>query len=909
MSEIIDLNGEWDLVFDPSNNGLDNRWYAAVPTEEMRQVQVPHIWEEAFARKEGSVAFYYKKFDLDASENAKRIFLRFERVSVHATLWINGKKVGENLGSFHEFEFDISKSVKPGDENIICVRVSTNDVAGKIEGNHHGELPVGLPWTRNSFTGIFGNVSLVLGQRACIRTLNVIPDQDAEKATLEMKFSNPRNYQARMRILITNPAGELGIIRKEIKLDKEDALLRVSLQFKELQLWSLETPNLYKVEVYLEKSFGVETRFGFRKFDCLRGADFYLNDMIVKLRGVIYTQDHPNMGLITRDTKKLREELEAIRNLGFNCIRSGGAPLSAEALNLCDEIGLLVFQDLPIYNQRSSKSGLEMVHDTVGQIVNEGNNHPSLVTWVLGAENGTMMLENGTKLLKGLDQHDSTRPAFSNLNNVFADHEQNSRKDTGKLLGVTTKDKIMLYASHRIHPRMHITGPFSDFLRDWANKDSSVREISDLYFGDSTLQDEYEEMVRKMQGKILATTSNHSLLPSPALKSTPQESAGHKFIRNKLKNAYNNPIFSKVWKKPEDFTALANESALRSKAAHVTAIQSNSKVSGFFLDEWADSGSRLCGLIDEQRKDKETKTLTERIAKGTRLLVTGLERDVHCQEEICFHLTLLNELRLEKISVKVDLLDAKNKKLNSVGNDYKTRTSYYDLGELAIESPAKEGRYTLQFTLTSGKDTIDQFSEEILVLQKLEVDDSVNYALLDEAEDSAGAFTMAGGESKVLLISSPSSWNEKVLKAMLEQVRNGKTVIFSELDFEDIDFINDSGLLEHKLEGLWATGANGAAWHYVADNKFFPELPSPLLDETCASLMPAVALRQIEGAEAHLGSFIVNEEGAEEGVALQILPYGNGKIIFNQMPVLENLETSAVADMMFCKLVEYAWKG
>ena len=92
MSKIISLDGDWQMIWDTEDTGISNRWYATYP-EKTQTVSVPHIWERAFDKllMAQDCAFYFKRFTIDDEKQVtKRIFLRFEKIATHATIWLNG---------------------------------------------------------------------------------------------------------------------------------------------------------------------------------------------------------------------------------------------------------------------------------------------------------------------------------------------------------------------------------------------------------------------------------------------------------------------------------------------------------------------------------------------------------------------------------------------------------------------------------------------------------------------------------------------------------------------------------------------------------------------------------------------------------------------------------------------------
>jgi hypothetical protein len=902
MSQIIDLNGDWKFITDSSNEGLENRWYATIP-QDVRDITVPHIWEKD-SEKTGAVGFYYKEFNLDENENPKRMFLRFERISIHSMIWINGKKVGENFGSYHSIEVDISKYAKPGEVNFIAVRVATIDSYGRVNGQSHLELPVGRPRIMQAFSGIYGNVQLVLGQRACIRHLATVCDQDQDRLTIELRFSNPRNFQAKMQIVITDPEGKVGMIRKEARLEKEDASFMLNLTFKELSLWSPNKPNLYTLEVHLEKSFPIIQKFGFRKFDCLRGGDYYLNDKIIKIRGIFYNQEDAGNLLVTQDVALCKKELQSIKSMGFNAIRSGGAPLPPSILGICDEIGLVVFQETPIHEQKSSKQGLEYAKDAIQKMIQEDINHPSVCVWVMGAENSTLMLENGTKLLKTLDQFDSTRPGISNINSIFVDHDGNAKKDTGKLLAVTTKDKIMLYSSTRLHPRANIDANFSKFLSVYNDKSQPNPEVPDLAFGDTAFQDEYEEQVQSTKGKLLISLRNHDLLQDFKKIDRKLSSANQSAYKN-LKEVLGSKEISALWTDPAAFCEEANAVSLRSKIDQVDALFSNARVSGIFIDQWADTGNQLCGFVDEFRETKELEEYGQRIGQGSRLLISGMERSVFAKGDVQFHLAILNEKRIDDVHIEAHIEDSAGKKGSLVKSKFEdASTAFFDLGDFTLKVPNKVGFATLVVSFKDNKgNVIDTRNEPLLILAEQSVPASAKIGYLDEAEDSQAALAVIEGNSKIIVTSTPSSWNEKIMQKLIDVAKSGKTLILTELDHEDIAFINECEVLPFTLESVNCTGSNGGAWHYIIKHDFFPFLTNRILDNTCASIIPNISLNDIPDAQIHVAAVSLQDGDVRRGADLQILPFGKGKLVFCQMPILESLDTSAVSNTLFNELI------
>ncbi|MDR1760110.1 MAG: beta-galactosidase [Fibrobacter sp.] len=939
MNSILDLNGEWELLWDTEDVGITNRWYATYP-EGGEHVQVPHVWENSFEKLSltQDTAYYFKRFFVDEKQIPKRIFLNFERIATHATVWLNGKLIGEHFGAYSPFTLDTSKAIKLGEENVLCLRVANMGSANsRIDfgretkegsGNryaHPSEMPVGLPWTNYPFGGIYGNVSLTLGNAAFISGVELEPDMDQERVGVEVSFNNPRGFQTRLRILMRHPSGTISQMYKELKLEKENATHRFILGIKDWNrqkcVWTLDKPNLFTIELQLEgktgkskdkspsdNSFSVVKTFGFRKFDCIKG-DFYMNDAIVKLQGICYSQHCSSGGLWNANKKLLEKDFKAIKEAGFNAIRSGGAPLTTAALEICDRLGFFVFQELPIHTMRSTPRGLEKAKEVIEEVIKEQRHHPCIAAWILGAENGTLVLENGNKLLKHADQFDMSRPMISNLNSVYLDNEENFRKDAGKLMGVTN-DRVLLYASHRMHLRMAPSANLSYFLAHYCDKEDSEISVPDTTLGDMVFQDDYQEFVRETNGKILVTVKNHSLLPDSPTAITGLRSAKNlkaiKQLYKQLSSFVSNEKLS-IWKDLKSLIADATPIALKSKIDQITALQSNPLVAGYFLDQWADLGVDFSGIVDENRNSKKLGDFLKQISVPTRLLLCGWDSVAAVQSEITFQLSLLNAARLEKIEIEINI-EKDGKVISSQKKEAKGQTSLTQLGVYSIMAPKEAGAYQLVLKLNHEGKTIYSTAETLRVIEPVNVKAAMKQVcfLDNNAETTSDALAALGGKENIIFTASLNSWNDEILARIVEVTKAGKTLLLSDMNREDIEMFNASHHFDSTIESLFTTGANDLSLHYLTEKS--PLLPvfgdKQVLDSLASAVMPSVSLNEIEGAEVFARSVSIAKGEVKTGVDLQSLPYGKGKIVFNQFSIFEGLETNPLADAVFAQIVE-----
>ncbi len=896
----VDFNDDWKLVFDPENKGVAGSWFAEIP-DNAESVKIPHLWDENTA----ITAFYYKNFSLSGKD--KRVILHFEQASVYAVVWVNGKLAGDHFSASTSFDIDISQFVKVSEENLLCVKISTVSNANSFELMAGGDpipaetMPLGLPWKRYPFAGLTGKVSMLCGERALLTALEIATDSDRGQINLKIFFNNPRNYAAKLKIFARNPEQEVSLLQKEIKLEKENTNITLHLGFKEVKLWSIEEPNLYAIEVRLEGSNDLSSNFGFKKFDCKQG-DFFLNDSIIKIQGIVYSQHRE---------ASVEKDLETIKELGFNAVRTGGAPFGKEALNICDKLGLLVFQEFPICDEQSGKMGLEAVKALSPEIICESANHPSLAVWILGCDNGRLILENGAKLLSRIDTLESCHPAISNINNVSIDNDQNFKYGhekifgaTGKIMGVTDGN-VVAYSSHRLALRIFGGVPYSLFLSRYGLAEEEDFVIPDPFFGNAWLQDNYKQFADdiKRNGKVLLSVRNYNLFGT-AKGSTYMQNAMREIKKSLDKEA------KEIWQNAEAFAKNSNELALSGLDQNIQSLQSSPIVSGYFIEEWADYKNNFNGIADECRESKGLEQSIKNITASTKLLMSGLERVVAKGESISFQLSLLNEKRLSEASVTAQLLDSTGHSIASQHKDFPTsKLALAPLGDLSIKAPQKAGSYSLKLTLADAGKEIYSIEEPIEVTDTSDFKSAfAKSEFLDIAENSADIVKMIKSKKTVLFTAALSSWaDSSILESVASAVKDGKILFISDIIPEDIKLINGSSPFECSLEYFYSSGSGGTAVHYIPENsplksELFGKL---VLDKTCSAIVPSLSMLEIKDATSLIYSISFKNGELQTGVDLQVIPFGKGKIIFSTLN-FEGLETYALTNNVFAKIVALA---
>ena len=392
-SASLRLDGQWLIATDAGNVGREQKWSAA-PIAEAKSIRVPSIIQEVFPGYHG-VAWYGREFVAPPLAHPQgRYLLRFERVDYEAEVWVNGVSVGKHEGPETPFVLDATSAVKPKEKNWLAVRV-LNPSNDRIDGIVLKETPHQckvIPFSNGAmfdYGGLCGSVELAMAPAVRIENIFARPDWKTGKIRIQATVHNALEQGLRGRIQFkVAPAatGEtLAVSHAEQELPSGDKLIEGEVQVEDPRLWDLDDPYLYRVTVGIAAhgSDEVSVRCGFRDFRVEKGY-FRLNGKRLFLRSA-HTINHCPVGQIVPPPDApdlLRRDMLYAKASGFNTVRfiSGIAPPSQ--LDLCDEIGLMVYQEtMAGWELGDSPQMKERYDRSIREMVLRDRNHPSVVLW------------------------------------------------------------------------------------------------------------------------------------------------------------------------------------------------------------------------------------------------------------------------------------------------------------------------------------------------------------------------------------------------------------------------------------------------------------------------------------------------------------------------------------------------
>ena len=406
-------NGEWSTIPTPSNwechgFGSYNYGSALVPDERGN---------------------YRHTFTPPASWAGRRIYLVFEAAMTDTEVWVNGTSAGpRHRGGFYEFRYDVTALLRLGQSNLLEATVSKESSDNSVnDAERRGDY-----W---NFGGIFRPVSLQAFPAVHIDRVAVDAQADGAFAVDVMLagITTAGRVTGQIRRLDGTAVGAAFSVAVPAGATKATLTTTVD---RPLQ-WTAETPNLYQVEASVATSSGtllhsVGTRFGFRTIEVRAGDGIYVNGRRVVLKGANRHTFWPTLGRAS-SPRIARLDIGLMKDMNMNAVRMSHYPPDPYFLDLCDELGLYVLDELAGWQKRYDEG---VGAPLVAALVSRDVNHPSIVFWANGNEGGWNV---------GLDddfaQYDPQKRTvlhpWTTFNNVDTSHYQSYDSTVGKAAGGT----------------------------------------------------------------------------------------------------------------------------------------------------------------------------------------------------------------------------------------------------------------------------------------------------------------------------------------------------------------------------------------------------------------------------------------------------------------------------------------
>lgn len=384
------INDSWKFLKGECAAASDSAFNDAAWTS----VHLPHTWNtDAYIEKDyyRGIGWYRRQISIPQSWKGKQIFLKLDAASKAATIYINGKNVGEHAGGYTASTFDITPFCTFGTLNSLAIRVN----------NARQDIPP-ISGDFTFFGGIYRDVWLTAVPKQHFHLTNhgsdgifiSTPQVSQEKGTILIRgeVKNDANQKASLELehTVYKPDGSIAQTQKQsiqIKAGELYSFRTETAPIPSPQLWTPETPHLYRVESILrdKKTKTIldhsNHHTGFRWFSFDSEQGFSLNGKPYKLRGICRHQDQKPIGVALTDEMH-RRDMKLMKEMGANFIRISHYPQDDALLEMCDKLGMLAWEEIPIIDIVPDTPGYaENCERNLREMIRQHYNHPSIITW------------------------------------------------------------------------------------------------------------------------------------------------------------------------------------------------------------------------------------------------------------------------------------------------------------------------------------------------------------------------------------------------------------------------------------------------------------------------------------------------------------------------------------------------
>lgn len=371
-------------------------------------------------------AWYRKHFVVDGAKKGSTVTLEFDGIMSNATIYVNGREIYERPYGYIGFEIDITSYLNFGSENVIAVKVNPE--------------PLSARWYPGA--GIYRNVWLEIKNPVHIEhwgTHISTPEITAERALVHIETkimdtgaASNSNYKLNTAILDAEGIEVASQLSDFYFKGTKNRVIQQKLEIKNPRLWDLQNPHLYQAVATLYSENMIidndTTTFGVRTIEFSREG-FFLNGKQIKIKGVCLHNDLGALGAAV-NYRATERQLEIMKSMGVNAIRTSHNPASPEQLDLCDKMGILVQEEAfdcwktPKVENDYSKFWDTWYERDLRDMIRRDRNRPSVIMWSIGNEVREQNKEDGYliagELARICKEEDPNRPTTAGFNNFAA---------------------------------------------------------------------------------------------------------------------------------------------------------------------------------------------------------------------------------------------------------------------------------------------------------------------------------------------------------------------------------------------------------------------------------------------------------------------------------------------------------
>jgi hypothetical protein len=951
--EIQSLDGNWEIIFDDHNEGIQNDWVLDENFEKNNDIQpitVPSCWEEFNKNYEGA-GIYRKKFDVPEDWNDKVIELNFGAVNYKSEFWLNDQVVGFHEGGYTPFRFRVDKLIKPGKENTLIVRVISPIILTdkNIDGLGRQEVPM---WRGAITGGIWQSVSIQSKGTLGLKDIFIEPKIKKNTATFNVQIENIEisTQSSELQVDVYSMDDKIVVSQTE-KIDilpgKTD--IQWDLKIDNAEYWSTDNPYLYKAHITIKKNGVIsdawESKFGMREFTA-KNEQFYMNGEPIYLKAAFFEGLYPTK-LAYPDTREMAiKEIKLAKEAGFNMIRPWRKPAPPMWLDLCDEMGVLTVGSLVVecmYRPISTPRLPFIVENELRKTILSNRNRTCIVQWELFNEINrpilAQMLNSMSVLARELDP---TRMILDESGgwgegaNIFLPFERTPKKF----------NDIHHYSGSQVDEE-----EFNGYLATAkSDKDKKVLGL-----------EKAKAYGKNVVPGIMSYISELGYGSTPNLKLNNKEFAKkgnpivaptiyHKELDEGYKAALKKIGFDKIYPDIEDFYLEQQKMHGIANKRMIEATRLNATIAGYCVHALVGGDWVLgAGLLDLWRNPKTlvydmTKEANQKQITPIRIL----PRNVYAAKGAELEIHGVSELADEQVNVNIKITSKKGKTVfnevfkkvfkNGISNLYTTKLNTDDFNgqyDVIVEIKNDSGK-----TIATNYQSFDVFPSKELAIPTakfavLDFDNSLSNFLKSKNIDFV-PFTPELDKNVPVLVGKTAKKDEKykgAIEQLLDFAKSGGYVVFFEVLGEKISDPEDPIILKEvdvnilpfgaQMFSKWTTrGGWAAKSHVVSKHPIFKGLPTEMIMHgVYENIHPDVAMAKQKGT--YIAGIIGYDHfpnkdrmrrhfigPGEVWWAADVLEtkFGEGKMLLSTLRIIEFLDKDPVADKLLYNMINFSTK-
>lgn len=385
-----DMANAWE-VFRPVQAGKPE----SVPL--WQKVDLPHCWNATDAVDPDvnyyqGYGWYRKNIKVDNPYQGGRTYLEFEGAGQSAQVYVYTQLVGTHVGGYDHWKVDITEAVKAFLASKEAKRFGGRvPVAVRCDNSRNTERIPSSMSDFNVYGGLYRHVNLLYQPAVAIEYVHLRADLEAKQVQVHLQLSSSAASQqsATVSLRLLDPMGKV-VYRSPKPIYINKVSMEMPIKVAKPKLWDVDKPQLYTLEAKLKVGADEQTyvtKAGFRTYEFKEHGPFYLNGRRLLLNGTHRHEDHAGVGAAMSD-EQIRHEMKQIKDMGANFIRLGHYQQSDLVLELCDSLGILVWEEIPwCRGGLGGKQYQAQAEQMLTNMITQHYNHPAVILWGLGNEN------------------------------------------------------------------------------------------------------------------------------------------------------------------------------------------------------------------------------------------------------------------------------------------------------------------------------------------------------------------------------------------------------------------------------------------------------------------------------------------------------------------------------------------